>query len=144
RRPRLPLARRAPGAAPPADQDQGGLAQARARLGSRPPPLGGRAHDLLASPVPTPARALRAPRRHPPSAAHDRLLPDLLQAASGRRDILKGALRAKTITRRVGHVQPSALRAPGRLTRVMQRWATGMEELRAPSMTTGTEPRHAR
>src|SRR5205823_13095967 len=92
RRPRLPLARRAPGAAPPADQDQGGLAQARARLGSRPPPLGGRAHDLLASPVPTPARALRAPRRHPPSAAHDRLLPDLLQAASGRRDILKGAL----------------------------------------------------
>src|SRR5438874_997749 len=66
---------------------------------STPPtcgPLGGRAHDLLASPVPTPARALRAPRRHPPSAAHDRLLPDLLQAASGRRDILKGALSGST------------------------------------------------
>src|SRR5439155_2102702 len=91
-RPRLPLARGPPAATPPADQDQGGVAQGPSRLGPRPPALGGRAHDLLAAPVPTSARALRASRRHSPSASDDRLLSDLLQAASGRRGILKGAL----------------------------------------------------
>src|SRR2546422_5083641 len=39
--------------------------------------------------------SLRAPRRHPPSPADDRLLSDLLQAASGRGGILKGALRRR-------------------------------------------------
>lgn len=79
--------------APPQNQSQGRQAKRSARLRPRPQALGGRAHHLLASPVPPFAGALRATCRHPPGIPDDRLLPDLPQAASGGGVILKGALR---------------------------------------------------
>ena len=93
RRSRLPLARVSARAAPAHDQGPGRPAQRPARLRARPPTLGGRADDLLVAPAPAPTRPLRAPRRHPPSVPDHRLLPDLLQAASGRGVILIRALR---------------------------------------------------
>lgn len=78
--------------APSQGQGQGRQAKRSARLRSRPKALGGRAHHLLASPVPPLAGALRATCRHPPGVPDDRLLPDLPQAASDCRVIVKGVL----------------------------------------------------
>jgi hypothetical protein len=94
RRPGLSLAEVTEGTAPPRNQSQGRQAKRSARLWPRPQALGGRAHHLLASPVPPFTGALRATCRYPPGIPDDRLLPDLSQAASGGGVILKGALRS--------------------------------------------------
>lgn len=93
RRPGLSLTEVPSRTAQSQDQGQGRPQRGSARLGPRPQALGHRAHDLLASSVPSSTGALRAARRHPPGVPDDRLLPDLLQAASGGGVIVKGALR---------------------------------------------------
>ena len=98
RRSGLPLAEIPPRTAPPQDQGQGRQARRPARFGPRSKALGGRAHHLLASPVPPSTGALRASRRYPRGIPDDRLLPDLLQAAPGGGIILKGALRGSPLS----------------------------------------------
>jgi len=80
RRPRLTLTPAPARSASARRQREDCLAQRRARFRARQGPLGGRAHDRLAPPVPTPPNSLRAPRRHPRSLPRDRQQPDLPQA----------------------------------------------------------------
>src|SRR5262245_31722779 len=93
RRRRLPLPPPPPRTARTRHRRRDPPTETAARVRARQPPLGGRADDLLAAPIPPAARALRTPRRHPPSVPTDRRLPDLPQAPRSRRVILLGALR---------------------------------------------------
>src|SRR5207244_11978506 len=61
RRRRLQLTPAPSRAARPRHQRRDTPAEAGARIRARPRALGGRAHDLLATPVPPPARPLRTP-----------------------------------------------------------------------------------
>ena len=94
RRSRLPLARGPARAPSPRHPGEDRMAEERPWLRARPKALGGRAHDRLAAPIPTPTRPLRTPRRHPRSVPRDRLQPDLPQAPPDRGVILIGALSA--------------------------------------------------